>query len=98
MEKSLSADIVKFLEKPCVKPYTAVYFHATWCFILYFHYSTVSHTETEAYLGLLQNLKWSSFVTEVKDFQLFTFVTKSSIFDFAVVLDMPLQKELFLFL
>ena len=35
--------------------------------------------------------KMEFFVTKVNDFQPLTFVTKSSILDFAIVLDMPLS-------
>ena len=43
--KSLSANMVKFLEKACEKRYTLAYFHSICCIFFYFCYQTVSHTE-----------------------------------------------------
>ena len=60
----------------------------------------------EAYQGVLQNLRWKYLwqnlaaskmeliVTKVNGFQLLTFLTKTSILDFVVVVDMSLQPAL----
>ena len=93
MGKSLSADMVKFMDKACEKQMVI-----QWLIFILFG-ASFSTSVNKLYLIRNRGVSRTHAKSKMDNgFQPLTFAAKSSILDFVVVLDTPMRRELFPFL